>query len=160
MTTPLYWSVGAVDAGEWACVLCGGRIQNDWVSRESNESASNFALSLNIPLQKLFRWFRRPQLWAIGDWQLHHNSTSADVSRLMQSILVKYQITQVTQPPYSPHLVPFDFWLFPKLKSPLKGKRFRTTHEIQENTMGQLMAIGRTVRSQGAYFEMDWGVIA
>ena len=37
-----------------------------------------------------------------------------------------------------------DFWLFPKLKSPPKGKRFQTIYEIQENMMGQLMVIGRT----------------
>ena len=49
--------------------------------------------------------------------------------------------------PYSPDLVPCDFWLFPKLKSPLKGKRFHTINEIQENTMGQLVANGRTVWS-------------
>ena len=36
-------------------------------------------------------------------------------------------------------------WLFPKLKSPLKRKRFQTVNEIQENTTGQLMVIGRTV---------------
>ena len=63
--------------------------------------------------------------------------------------LLKHQITQVTQSPYNPDLVPCNFWLFPKLKSPLKGK------EIQENMTGQLMAIGRTVRSHGAYFEGD-----
>ena len=39
----------------------------------------------------------------------------------------------------------FDFWLFPKLKSPLKGKRLQTIHEIQENTTGHLMAIGSPV---------------
>ena len=66
-------------------------------------------------------------------------------SCLRQSVLVKHQITQVTQTPYSPDLVPCDFWLFPKLKSPLKGKRFHTVNEIQENTTGQLMVTGRTV---------------
>ena len=55
----------------------------------------------------------------------------------MQKFLAKYQITQVTQPSYSPDLVPYDFWLFPKLKSPLKGKRFQTINEIQENTTGK-----------------------
>ena len=45
-----------------------------------------------------------------------------------------------------PDLVPCDFWLFPKLKTPLKGKRFHTVEKIQENTMGQLMAGRRTVR--------------
>ena len=53
----------------------------------------------------------------------------------------------MTQPPYSPDWAPCDFWLFPKLKSPLKGKRFQAIDEVQKNTMGQLMAIGRTVRS-------------
>ena len=47
--------------------------------------------------------------------------------------------------PHSPYLAPWDFWPFQKLKSPLKGKRFWTFNKIQENTMGQLMAIGRTV---------------
>ena len=71
----------------------------------------------------------------------------------------------MTQPPYSPYLVPYDFWLFPKLKSPLKGKRFETVDEIQENRIGQLMAENcvknweNCVKSQGAYFEGDWGVI-
>ena len=72
------------------------------------------------------------------------DSASAHASRLVQSFLEK-QITQVTQPPYLPDLVPCDLWLFPKLKSPLKGKRFQTVNEIHENMMGQLTATGRTV---------------
>ena len=59
--------------------------------------------------------------------------------------LAKHQITQVTQPPYSQDLVPCNFWLFPKLKSLLKGKRFQIINEIQENTVGQMMVTGRTV---------------
>ena len=38
-----------------------------------------------------------------------------------------------------------NFWLFPRLKSSLKRKRFQTIDEIQENMTGQLMVIGRTV---------------
>ena len=102
-------------------------------------------LSLNIPLQELFGLFRRPQLLATHDWQLHHDNAPAHASHLVQSFLEKHQIAQVTQPPYRPYLVPCDFWLFPKLKSPLKGKKFQTIDEIEENTMGQLMVIGRIV---------------
>ena len=40
--------------------------------------------------------------------------------------VAKHHITQVCQPPYRPHLAPCDFWLFPKLKSPLNGRRFVT----------------------------------
>ena len=75
----------------------------------------------------------------------------------MQSFLVKHQITHVTRPPYSLDLVSWNFWIFPKLKSPLKGKRFQTVNEIQENMMGQLMAIERTV--WGHKVPGDWGII-
>jgi hypothetical protein len=34
-------------------------------------------------------------------------------------------------PPYSPDLVPADFFLFPKIKMQLKGRRFHTVVEIQ-----------------------------
>ena len=57
----------------------------------------------------------------------------------------KHQITQVTRTPYSPGLACCDLWLSLKLKSPLKGKKFQTVDEIQENMTRQLMAIGRTV---------------
>ena len=88
---------------------------------------------------------QRPQPWATGAWQLHHNNALAHASCLMQSFLEKHLITQEIQPPYSPDFVPCDFWIFHRLKSPLKGKRFQTVDEIQGNTMGQLTAIGRTV---------------
>ena len=104
-------------------------------------------LSLNLPLWKLFGWFRRLQLWATSDWQLHHYNVPTHAARLVKRFLVKDQITQVTQLPYSPNLVSCDLWLFPKLKSPLKGKRFQTIDKIQKNMMGQLMATGRTVWS-------------
>ena len=56
-------------------------------------------LSLNIPLQELFGLFRRPQLLATHDWQLHHNNASAYAPGLVWSVLVKCQTTKVTQPP-------------------------------------------------------------
>ena len=103
-----------------------------------------FCIKLENPPQKLFRWFRRLQLWATGDCQLHHNMPT-HASHLVHCFLEKHQITQVTQPPYSPDLTPCNFWLFPELKSPLKGEKFQTVDEIQEKMTGQLMAIGRTV---------------
>ena len=102
-------------------------------------------LSLNFPLQKLFRWFRRLQLWATGDWQPPHDNTPSHSLLLVQSFSVQHQITQMTPFPYSLDLVPCNFRLFLKLKSPLNGKRFQTINKIQENKMGQLTVIGRTV---------------
>ena len=95
----------------------------------------------------LLGWFRRPQLWAPGDWQLHQDNAPAHVSHLVQSFLAKHQITQVTQLPLQPNFG--TLWLldFPQTKITLKGKTFQTISEIQENSKGQLMAIGRTVWS-------------
>ena len=81
----------------------------------------------------------------------------------VHEFLAKHEITKVTQPHYSQDLAPCDFWLFWKLKSPLKRKRFQTINEIQENMTRQLMAIGRTVWGptlcHGTYFKGDWGII-
>ena len=64
---------------------------------------------------------------AMGNWWLAASSdVPTYVSHLVQSFLAKHQVTKVTQPLYSPDLVPCDFWLFPKLKSLSKGKRFQS----------------------------------
>ena len=78
-------------------------------------------------------------------------------------------MTVVPQPPYSPDLAPADFFLFPKLKSALKGRRFETFDEIQKSSTKELFAIPkeafrkafrswhkrweRCVASEGNYFE-------
>jgi histone-lysine N-methyltransferase SETMAR len=56
--------------------------------------------------------------------QLHHGNAPAHSTAFVQVFLAKHHITQVCQPPNSPDLTPYDFWLFQKLKSPLKGRRF------------------------------------
>ncbi|PNF17611.1 hypothetical protein B7P43_G13712 [Cryptotermes secundus] len=43
-------------------------------------------------------------------------------------------VTVVPHPPYSPDLAPCDFFLFPKMKIKLKGRRFDTVEEIQAET--------------------------
>lgn len=34
-------------------------------------------------------------------------------------------------PPYSPDLAPLDFWLFSKLKKPMKGHRYKDLEDIE-----------------------------
>ena len=52
---------------------------------------------------------------------------------------------RLLSPPTAQILYPETSDFSPKLKSPLRGKRFQTIDEIQENIMGQLMANGRTM---------------
>ena len=136
--------MGVVDAVEWACVPCGRHIQNDWASR-----ATNLHQILHSALAFLPGNYSGDSEGR-SDGQLVIGSFITKTHPLMHHILcrvflAKHQITQVTQPPYSPDLATYNGWLFPKLKSPLKGKRFQTISEIQKNMTGQLMAIGRTV---------------
>ena len=79
----------------------------------------------------------------MGNWWLAASSQQHTCSCIMSN--VEFFGETSNQSPYSPDMVLYNFWLFPKLKSPLKGKRFQTINKIQENTMGQLMVTGRTV---------------
>ncbi|EGI60189.1 FLJ37770-like protein [Acromyrmex echinatior] len=66
-----------------------------------------------------------------------------DVSETMLSDYqnrMKNIITGDETPPYSPDLAS-DFWLFSKLKRPLRGHRFETIEEIKEKTTSELRAI-------------------
>ena len=59
--------------------------------------AINNGYYLNIPhwLREAI-WQEQLQLWAPGDWQLHHDNMPAHVSCLVQSFFAKHQITELT----------------------------------------------------------------
>ena len=68
---------------------------------------------------------KKPELWVNQIWVLHHDNAPAHASLLIRSYLAKHQTSVVSHPPYSPDLAPADFFLFPKLKTTLKGCRFQ-----------------------------------
>ena len=51
-------------------------------------------------------------------------------SGAVSEILEKYGWQVLRYPPYSPDTSPPDFDLFPKLKKPLRGKRFRSIQKV------------------------------
>jgi hypothetical protein len=54
--------------------------------------------------------------------------------------LTKKSILKLDHPPYSPDLAPCNFWLFPKLKTALKGHRFSDIADIQGHAMAILQS--------------------
>jgi hypothetical protein len=66
---------------------------------------------------------KRPELWP-NDWVLHHDNFSA------HKVLSGYWplINEMEKTPTLSH----DFWLFPKIKPALKGRRFQDTEDIQK----------------------------
>ena len=86
-------------------------------------------------------WMTR-KATAMGSWWLAASSWQCAHSCITSC--AEYFGETSNHPGDSAPLQP-KFWLFSKLKSPLKGKRFQTIKEIQENTTGQLMGTGRPV---------------
>jgi len=68
---------------------------------------------------------KRPEMWENQTWMLHHDNAPAHTSLLIRSYLAKHKTSVVPHPPYSPDLAPADFFLFPKLKTTLIGRRFQ-----------------------------------
>jgi hypothetical protein len=58
-------------------------------------------------------------------------------------ILAKKGMTTLGHQPYSTHLAPADFYLFPRLKSALKGRRFCDATEIIKNATKQLKRLSQ-----------------
>ena len=112
---------------------------------------------------------KRPRFWSSGDCLLHHDNAPAHLSNLVQEFLTKHNFAQLRQHPYSPDIAPCDFYVFPKLKMALKGKRFDDIETMQNNATRKLKAIQksafedcfkmwkhhweRVVHSKGNYFE-------
>ena len=111
---------------------------------------------------------KRPHLWPDG-WLLHHDNAPPHVALSVRQFLASKSVATVEHPPYSPDLVPSDFWLFPKLKTGLKGHRFQDASDIQSHAKTFLRSLKREefqscfdqwkhrmekcVSAEGEYFE-------
>ncbi|UYV66015.1 hypothetical protein LAZ67_3006192 [Cordylochernes scorpioides] len=84
---------------------------------------------------------KRPDLWKNKNWLLHHDNAPAHTSLLVRDLLAKNNTLMIPQPPYSPDLAPCDFFLFPKLKRPMKGRRYATLDEIKTASKEELRKI-------------------
>ena len=74
---------------------------------------------------------KRPDKWAAKNFQLHYDNTPAHSAHVIHAFLAKNSMSLVRQvPSYSPDLAPCDFWLFLKLKTILKGRRFQSRKNI------------------------------
>jgi len=84
---------------------------------------------------------KKPEMWKNQTRILHHDNAPSHASLLIRSYLAKHQKSVVPHPPYSPDLAPAEFFLFPKLKTTLEGRRFQTIEESQENAIRERRAI-------------------
>ena len=96
-----------------------------------------------------------PQIHWTG-WRLHHNNAQPYVVNHIMQILVKFNITCVLHPPYSPDLAPCDF-LFPSLKAKLLGIQFETSEAVlkkSEAILKDLTKNGQSMTNEGNFEEV------
>ena len=111
-----------------------------------------------------------PELWRNG-WILHQYNVPAHSALSVKQFLSSRNITVLEHQPYSPDLAPCDFYLFPKVKSVLKGTHFVSVENVKAKTAEILNSLtGHDLRNcfehwqhcmqlcvnaEGDYFEGD-----
>jgi histone-lysine N-methyltransferase SETMAR len=94
-------------------------------------------------MERLLKRIRcvHPEFHNSKEWFLLHDNVPAHTTSVVARFLARKQVTVFHYPSYSLDLAPADFFLFPKLKSELKGKRFQDISIIQANVTEQIRSI-------------------
>ena len=79
-----------------------------------------------------------PPKWITNSWFLLHNNAPAHRSVFDQGFYSNNNMTMLEHSPFSPHLAPADFYLFPGPKSALKGRCFGDATDIIKNATEEL----------------------
>ncbi len=69
-----------------------------------------------------------------GDWRtflLHHDNATPHTATITLAALGENHMDMVPHPPYSPDLATCDFFLFPEIKSKLRGVAFHNIAQLQ-----------------------------
>jgi len=81
---------------------------------------------------------KRPEKWRANSWFLLPDNAPTHRSVLVKEVLAKSNVATLEHPPYSPDLSPADFYLFPRLKSALKGRSVCDATDVIKNATKEL----------------------
>ncbi|KAG5331644.1 MOS1T transposase, partial [Acromyrmex charruanus] len=84
---------------------------------------------------------KRSELWKNKSWILHQDNAPAHNALSVKRYLAARGTPVLEHAPYSPDLAPCDFFLFPKIKSALKGIRFESMEEVKRKSAELLNAL-------------------
>ena len=74
----------------------------------------------------------RPGMCESGDWFLLHNNAPSHNETIVKQFLAQRKVTVLDYPLHLPDLAPAYYFLFPKVKSHLKGRLFDSISDIQK----------------------------
>ena len=98
---------------------------------------------------------KRPELWASGDWHLLHDNAPPHVAAKVQQFITSTNMNIIQHPPYSPDLSPCDYFLFPRMKIDLKGKRFESIDDVKKASQKALQGIPEKLFHDSIYRLQD-----
>jgi hypothetical protein len=70
-----------------------------------------------------------------------HNNAPSNSALVAKTFLAKHGVVEIIHPYHSPDVTASDFFLFPKVKTALKGKRFIDVEDIKKNVMAELNTV-------------------
>jgi len=111
----------------------------EWVSPGQTVN-QKYYIEVLIKLRKKVRK-KRPDLWKNNAWILHQDNALAHNAFSIKQFLANKRILILEHPSFSPDQAPCDFYLFPKLKTALKGTRFQTIEEVKTRVAFQLKGL-------------------
>ncbi len=114
----------------------------DWKGMIYHEFVRSITINTQLFIQILGRYAaalrrKRPRQCRY----LHMDNASPHTSRDTRLHMLFTRMRIIEHPPYSPDLVPSDFWLYPRLKKGLKGHRFPSMAALQDAAEEQIAGI-------------------
>ena len=85
-----------------------------------------------LEVLRLKRRVNRVRPAIVGNWKFHHDNVPSHTCSKVTDYLTQNGVATFPQTPYSPDLAPADFFLFPKVKSSLKGHHHGTLSAVKE----------------------------
>lgn len=92
-------------------------------------------------LERLRKRIVRVRPVIANSWRLHHDNAPSHTAFRVVAYLAQHNIATVPQPPYSPDIAPPDFFLFPRLKTTLKGHHHGSVEALQQAVTRELNSI-------------------
>ena len=119
-----------------------GIVMTEWVP-EGQTVNQHYYLTVLATLRERVRK-KRPMLWKNKSWILHQDNAPAHKALSVKRYLAAKGTPVLEHAPYSPDLAPCDFYLFPKIKSALKGTRFESMEEVKRKSAELLNGLTKT----------------
>ena len=115
----------------------------------------------DVVLKKLKKYYQKQRPATGFNHVRVHDNAPARTSAIVTAFLKKEKVTVLPHPPYSPDLAPCDFFLFPKLKAFLAGRKYQSRQALgsayRDAVKKWIHRLKLCISSHGEYFEgMKW----